>query len=100
MPLLPREILEWTEKDPADLLDYALDFAPQFGPDDGVSTVSWSVAADLTTHQQAITGHFAIIWLSGGASGARYLVACEATSVAGRHARLAASLPVRKYKAL
>ena len=100
MPLLPREILEWTEKDPADLLDYALDFEPQFGPDDGVAAASWSVATDLTTHQQVVDGHLAIIWISGGVSGASYLVACEATSLAGRQARLAASLPVRKHKAL
>lgn len=106
MPLLPRALPTWPEKDPEDLLDYALDFASLFDSNpasptgDTIQSAVWSVPADLTQHNQFISGTLAIVWLSGGFSGAHYLVSCEAVSAQGRTGRLAAELPVRKHKGL
>ena len=99
MAVLPRPILTWPEKDPDDLLDYALDFGPQFGDGDQVVATEF-VADGLTIHAQLADGNLAVVWLAGGLSGSRYLVSCTARSAQGRMVRLAAELPVRKHKAL
>ena len=100
MPLLPREILEWTEKDPADLLDYALDFEPQFGPDDDLAAASWSMPTDLTFHQQANSGNLALVWFSGGAQRSPVFGGMRGHERGGPARTAGGVLPVRKHKAL
>jgi len=106
MPVLPRPLLQWPEKDPAELLDYALNFAPVFDSNpasptgDTIQSVVWTVPADLTLHQQLVSGNVAVAWLSGGQSGAHYMIRCVAASLQGRTGTLAAELPVRTHKAL
>ena len=106
MPLLPRPLPQWPEKDPGEVLDYALNFQPLFDSNpaaptnDAIQTIAWTVPAGLTQHDPMFSGMVAVVWLSGGLSGAHYLVSCRAVSQQGRVGILAAELPVRLRKAI
>jgi hypothetical protein len=92
-------LLRWPTKDPADDLDYSIDWRDQLAlPDtpDTIATVAWTVPADLTAGAQYHASGIATTWLSGGAAGTEYVVACRITTAAGRVIERSARLAVRE----
>ena len=70
-------------KDPQATLDYRFDWAAWLTTDT-ISTVTWTVPAGITQTAATNTTTTATIWLSGGAVGTRYAIACKITTTAGR----------------
>ena len=57
-------------------------------------------AADLTASGEAVQDQTVTVFLSGGLSGARYRVSCEADASNGEHHRIDKDLPVSETGAL
>jgi hypothetical protein len=68
------------EKDPAANLDWVFDFADWLATSETISSVSWTVSPGLTIGTTSATSTNATIWLSGGAPGKVYSVACKVTT--------------------
>jgi hypothetical protein len=76
-------------KDPDEVKDYTLDWAPLLEDDDTLVTSEWSVDSEedgdtpLTIDSDSNTDTLAIVWLSGGNIGTSYLLN-RVTTVGGR----------------
>jgi hypothetical protein len=79
-------------KDPAAVLDYAVDWRnPEPGEargylDDDETITAHEVTVDdgITKDSDSETDGVVTIWLSGGAAGQRYTIGCKITTSAGR----------------
>lgn len=86
-PALP---LAWASKDPADVLDYVLDFSPAFAGNDGDSIAALDVAispsapGDLVLNQASVDGAAAVLWLAGGQANTKYTITISVTAQSGR----------------
>jgi hypothetical protein len=84
---MPIAALRWPDKDPADVLDYALDWSDQLAltsPSDTISSATWTVPAGLTAGAQFVVGGLATIWLSGGVAGTDYTITCRIVTAGAR----------------
>lgn len=73
------------EQQPADYLDYALDYDEFLPADDAPMSCTVAVApVGLTVSSPVVTGRQVKYWVSGGASGIKYKVTLTMTSVLGR----------------
>jgi hypothetical protein len=86
---------KWAFKDPNEVVDYELDWAPRLGTLDTIATVTWIVPAGIIKDSQSNTTTVAVIWLSGGTAGETYNVVCRITTVGGRTYDQTVSLPVK-----
>lgn len=99
---MPIAALRWPDKDPADVLDYGLDWSDQLGlvsPADTISSATWTVPAGLTAGAQFVVGGVAVIWLSGGtagASGTDYTITCRIVTAGGRTLERSVKLLVKE----
>lgn len=100
MPIVA--IDRWPDKDPADVLDYGLDWSNQLSlakPDDTISSVTWTVPAGLTSGAQSVVGSVAVIWLSGGTAGANgtdYTITCRIVTAGARTLERSVNLQVKE----
>lgn len=76
-------MLQWPNKDPDDILDYAIDWTEQLAGDT-IATVAWTVPEGLTLDRSSFAGGVTVAWLSGGSAGRIYQVTCRITTTAGR----------------
>lgn len=70
-------------KDPADKLDYLVDWAAWLASGETISAVEWTVQTGLTksvSPASSNTTTSATVWLEGGTAGAKYDVACKVTT--------------------
>jgi hypothetical protein len=84
---MPIAALRWPDKDPADVLDYALDWSDQLSltsPADTISSATWTVPAGLTAGAQSVLGGVATIWLSAGVAGTDYTITCRIVTAGAR----------------
>ena len=94
--------LRWPDKDPAEVLDYGLDWSDQLAlpePDDTISSATWIVPAGLVAGAQSVVGRVATIWLSGGtagASGTDYTLTCRIVTTGGRTLERSVKLLVKE----
>jgi hypothetical protein len=92
--------LNWPTKDPADVLDYQFDISPALVGNDGDAIATLDVTiepanpGDLVLNSATTDGALAIVWLSGGQSGAIYTVNLVITTVNGRTINRTILLPV------
>ena len=89
----------WPDKDPADVLDYTVDWSAELAaptPADAIASVVWTVPAGLTQGTTATIGARTTIWLSGGAAGVDYVVACKITTEQGRVIERSRKIRVRQ----
>lgn len=96
---MPIAALRWPDKDPADVLDYALDWSDQLAlsdPDDTISSATWTVPAGLTAGAQFVASGIAAIWLSGGTAGTDYTVTCRIVTTGGRTLERSVKLLVKE----
>lgn len=79
----------WGAKDPADIVDYAIDWTDVLDDlgGDTIATVAWTVPAGLTGGAQAGSGSVRTIVLSGGIVGIGYSIASTITTAGGRTVR-------------
>lgn len=84
---MPVASLRWPDKDPADVLDYSLDWSDQLAlvtPADTISAVQWTLPTGLTAGAQIHANGIATTWISGGTAGTDYTVTCRMTTAGGR----------------
>lgn len=96
---MPLAVLRWPDKDPADVLDYSLDWNDQLQlvtPADTIAAVVWTVPAGLTAGAQYHAAGVATTWISGGTAGTDYRVTCRVTTSAGRVIERTVALYVRE----
>ena len=72
------------DKDPSAELDYAIDWSSWLSSGETISASSWSTGGLVDMGLASIVGGKAIVWLSGGATGTRYLVENLITTSEGR----------------
>lgn len=97
---MPVAALRWPDKDPADVLDYGLDWSDQLAlvtPADTISSATWTVPAGLTAGAQFVIGAVATIWLSGGTAGTDYTITCRIVTAGGRTLERSVKLLVREH---
>lgn len=83
-------------KDPADLMDYTVDFSAWLGTDTITGTPVWSVPGDLTKTDQYNDTTKAIVWLSGGTHGNDHLVSAKINTAGGRTKQVSLKIQVRE----
>ena len=96
---MPIAALRWPDKDPADVLDYGLDWSEQLAlvsPADTISSATWTVPAGLTAGAQFVVGGVATTWLSGGTAGTDYTVTCRIVTAGGRTLERSVKLLVKE----
>jgi hypothetical protein len=92
--------LSWPAKDPADVLDYALDITDALAGDAGDAIATLDVAIvpnatdDLALASSSVYGTHAVLWMSGGQVGTTYVVTVTIGTVNGRTISRAIQLPV------
>ena len=85
------------QKQPADQLDYDLDFSDWLTGTDvitGITAIS-SVPAELIVQSASVSGQTAKIWLTGGISGTTYKITATIATSEGRIKELEFKLRVR-----
>lgn len=96
---MPIAALRWPDKDPADVLDYGLDWSDQLAlvtPADTISSATWTVPAGLTSGAQFLVGGVATIFLSGGTAGTDYTITCRIVTTGGRTLERSVNLHVKE----
>jgi hypothetical protein len=71
-------------KDPAAILDYAVDWSGALPAGDTIASAAATADAGITVQSHSYSGQTHTIWLSGGTAGSSYLVTSEVTTAAGR----------------
>jgi len=77
------ESMKMPDKDPNDVLDYAIDWSGWLG-DDTIASVEWISADGLAVDKAVVVGAVATAWLSGGITGRSCRVTCRVCTAAGR----------------
>lgn len=82
-------------KDPDDTLDYDVDY-DRFLPDgDTIQSATATADDGITIESVSVSGNVVKTWVSGGVSGASYVVTVNATSTGGRIKDVCFTLRVR-----
>lgn len=89
----------WPDKDPDEVLDYAIDWQPRLNQDDGsidsIATSTWVVPAGLTQVTSTFSGQNTVLWLSSGSLGETYSVTNRITTAGGRTMDQSVKLRIR-----
>ncbi|MBR0693669.1 hypothetical protein [Bradyrhizobium lablabi] len=77
-------MLTWPPKDPGEVLDYDINWAPRLGSDT-IVTSDWVTqpGITLTINSKSFTSQLTKVWLSGGTIGETYVLKNTVTTVAG-----------------
>jgi len=86
--------LHWPDKDPDDILDYAVSWAARLAGDTIVSS-TWIVPDGITKDSDSKTDTVTTIWLSGGSVGTKYTLVNRITTAAGRQIDQSVAVSVR-----
>lgn len=73
----------WPNKDPDDVLDYAVDWSEALDGDT-IDTHQWIVPEGINLDRQEMQGNIAIAWLSGGEERKSYRITSRLFTAAGR----------------
>jgi hypothetical protein len=82
-------------KDPADVLDYTVDWSDWLDTDTITGTPTWTVTTGVTKASQSNTTTTTTAWLSGGTAGSDYTVACKIVTTGGRTVERSFTVQVR-----
>jgi len=80
-------------KDPADVLDYSVNWTAWLGTDT-ITASTWDVPTGITKVSDTHTTTAATIWVSGGDVGATYLLTNQVVTQGGRTAERSITLAV------
>ena len=86
--------LKWPRKDPADVLDYSIDWAARLEADT-IASSTWTAPAGFTVGANSKTDTSTTVWLSGGSVGT-HSITNRITTVGGRTIELSVQLIVEE----
>lgn len=87
----------FADKDPTDIVDYALDLADLIGAGDALDTATWDASdPGITVADLDPVGNTARVRVSGGAAGETYVLTCTATLDSGQQVERNLMIKVRK----
>jgi hypothetical protein len=86
--------MKWPRKDPSEVLDYQIDWAPVL-ESDTIATSTWIVPAGFTVGSSTNTATTTTVWLSGGDLGP-HLITNRITTAGGRTFERSVSLLVEQ----
>lgn len=89
-------MLQWPTKDPDEVLDYAIDWAPRLNGDT-IATSQWMVPEGITAGDELSTASTATIWLSGGTDKTGYILTNRITTAGGRTMDYSVRLLVKSH---
>ncbi len=75
--------ITWPQKDPNEVLDYALNWTGRL-TGDTIATSVWTVPAGITSNSETVSDKQTVIWLSGGSNGTWYELLNRITTAGGR----------------
>lgn len=80
------EQLRWEAKDPAETIDYAIDWAAVLAElgNDTIATSAWVVPAGLVRGSDGATGAARWVFLGGGVAGESHEITASITTAGGR----------------
>lgn len=78
-------VLEWDDKDPAEVINDGVDFAPSLDVGDSLATIDFTFIAQagLVLTNKRIVGTKAVVTASGGTAGTVGRILCTAVTVGG-----------------
>jgi hypothetical protein len=90
--------LQWSDKNPADVVDYSIDWIQVLRAldNDSIASATWD-APGLSLGAQSVLGTTTSAFISGGIDGQSYTVTCTITTNGGRTIRRQVLLPVRVF---
>jgi hypothetical protein len=65
-------------------LDFAIDWSAWLRTGETITVSTWAVQSGLTKGADSVDGAAAIVWISGGNAGVRYVLTNTITTSAGR----------------
>jgi hypothetical protein len=86
--------LSWPDKDPQEVLDYALDWTARLAGDT-IATSSWVLPTGITKASDSHDVSTTKIWLSGGVEGTKYTLVNTITTTAGRTMNQSVAIKVK-----
>lgn len=91
--------LQWSDKNPADVVDYSIDWIHVLKAFNGdtIASASWSVPSGLNLGAQIVLGTTTSAFISGGVADQTYQVTCTITTAGGRTVRRQVLLGVRNF---
>ena len=81
-------------KDPADALDYLIDWTAWLGTDT-ISASTWTAPTGITKSAESNTTTRATVWVSGGTAGASYTLTNRIVTAGGRTAERSIRITVQ-----
>lgn len=85
----------WPHKDPAETIDYAVDWTARLSVGDAIASSTFELPQGLIASRASNTDRLATVWLSGGAAGTAYEVVNRVTTVKGAELEQAIRLRVK-----
>lgn len=85
-----------TPKDPAEIMDWTIDWSPDLETSETIATVTWTVPSGITSVIENNTTTTSTIKLSGGTGGNEYIVECVITTNQSRTYKKSIIVPVTK----
>jgi uncharacterized phage protein (predicted DNA packaging) len=73
----------WPDKDPDEIIDYAVDWSARLGIDT-ITSSAWILQPGITEDSSSNTTTTTTIWLSGGTAGITYAIVNRVETLAGR----------------
>jgi hypothetical protein len=86
--------MKWPRKDPSEVLDYQIDWAPVL-ESDSIATSIWTAPAGFAVGSTTNTATTSTVWLSGGNAGS-HLITNRITTAGGRTFERSVSLKVEE----
>lgn len=83
-------------KDPADVLDYTVDWSAWLAVGETISTSAFTVASGITLDSESNTTTTATAWISGGTAGTTYTITSQITTSAARTAERSFTITARQ----
>lgn len=89
-------MLRWEPKDPDEVLEYFIDWAPRLGDEgDTISSATWTLPSGITKAAQREVSPKSFIKFTGGTHGVDYDVGCRIVTTGGLTMDETVRLPVR-----
>lgn len=88
-------MLQWPDKDPDEVLDYAIDWSARLETGDTIVASTWTVQSGLSSSLDSFSGSRASVWLSGGSEGQTYVATNRVTTSENRVMEQSVKIRVR-----
>ena len=90
-------LLSWPRSDPAENLDYSIDWSSWLAKGDSLISSNWNAPSDITLSFPSMSDNKTIVWLAGGVEGQNYEIINTVSTSQGRTGVKTINLPVGKH---